>query len=46
MSINNLDFGEYIEFSVKKRFGTITLNRVHRSNAFTIDQLRYLKKSD
>jgi len=45
MSINNLDFGEYIEFSVKKRFGTITLNRVHRSNAFTIDQLRYLKKA-
>jgi enoyl-CoA hydratase/carnithine racemase len=45
MSINNLDFGEYIEFSVKKRFGTITLNRVQRSNAFTIDQLRHLKKA-
>ena len=30
MTSNNLDFGEFIEFSVKKRFGVITLNRVHR----------------
>ena len=45
MPLNNLDFGEFIEFSVKKRFGVITLNRVHRANAFTIDQLRNLKKA-
>ncbi|MFX0187647.1 MAG: enoyl-CoA hydratase/isomerase family protein [Candidatus Hodarchaeota archaeon] len=45
MPSNNLDFGQYIEFSVKKRFGIITLNRVHRSNAFTIDQLKNLKKA-
>lgn len=45
MSSNDLDFGKYIEFSVKKRFGIITLNRVHRSNAFTIEQLENLKKA-
>ena len=43
MSSNNLDFGEYIEFTVKKKFGIIILNRVHRSNAFTIEQLENLK---
>lgn len=36
-------FGKYIEFSVKKRFGIIVLNRTHRANAFTIDQLEHLK---
>ncbi len=45
MSLKDLDFGEYVEFNVKKRFGIITLNRVHRSNAFTIEQLRFLKKA-
>ena len=45
MPSNNLDFGEFIEFLVKKRFGVITLNRVHRSNAFTITQLKNLKKA-
>jgi enoyl-CoA hydratase/carnithine racemase len=45
MSDNNLDFGEQIEFSVKKRFGIITLNRIHRSNAFTQEQLEHLKKA-
>ena len=45
MPSNNLDFGEFIDFSVKKRFGVITLNRVHRANAFTIDQLRNIKKA-
>lgn len=44
MSVNNLDFGEHIQFSVKKRFGVITLDRIHRSNAFTQEQLEYLKK--
>lgn len=41
---SDLDFGQYIEFSIQKRFGIITLNRVHRSNAFTIEQLENLKK--
>ncbi|NVM16337.1 MAG: enoyl-CoA hydratase/isomerase family protein [Candidatus Lokiarchaeota archaeon] len=45
MSINNLDFGEHIEFSVKKRFGIITLDRTQRSNAFTQDQLWHLKEA-
>jgi len=45
MRQENLDFGDYIEFSVKKRFGVICLNRIHRSNAFTINQLRNLKKA-
>jgi enoyl-CoA hydratase len=44
MSSKNLDLGDYLDFDIKKRFGIITLNRVHRSNAFTIEQLRYLKK--
>ncbi|MBY9018994.1 MAG: enoyl-CoA hydratase/isomerase family protein [Candidatus Lokiarchaeota archaeon] len=38
-------FGEYIEFSVNRHFGIITLNRIHRSNSFTIDQLKHLKKA-
>ena len=45
MSSNELNFGDYIEFSVEKRFGVITLNRIHRSNAFTIEQLRNLKNA-
>ncbi|MHA1726965.1 MAG: enoyl-CoA hydratase/isomerase family protein [Promethearchaeota archaeon] len=45
MKSKNLDFGEYIEFKVKKRFGMIFLNRLHRANAFTIEQLRNLKKA-
>jgi len=45
MSSEDLDFGEHIEFSVKRRFGVITLNRVHRSNAFTVEQLENLKKA-
>lgn len=44
MDSEELDFGEYIEFKVQKRFGIVTLNRVHRSNAFTIEQLQNLKK--
>jgi len=35
-------FGEYIDFEVKRKFGIITLNRVHRSNAFTQEQLTHL----
>ncbi|MFX1379815.1 MAG: enoyl-CoA hydratase/isomerase family protein [Promethearchaeota archaeon] len=45
MSSNNLQFGEYIDFTIKKRFGIITLNRVHRSNAFDITQFENLKKA-
>ncbi len=43
MSSNNVQFGEYIDFEIKKRFGIITLNRVHRSNAFDIKQFENLK---
>jgi len=45
MSSNNLLFGEYIDFTIKKRFGIITLNRIHRSNAFDIGQFENLKKA-
>lgn len=44
MLSENTDFGKHIEFAIKKRFGIITLNRVHRSNAFSIEQLENLKK--
>lgn len=45
MSSNNLQFGEYIDFTIKKRFGIITLNRLHRSNAFDIKQFENLKQA-
>ena len=45
MPLDNYDFGEYIEFKIKKRFGIITLNRVYRSNAFSIEQLEHLKNA-
>ena len=45
MASTELEFGEYIEFAIKRRFGIITLNRVHRANAFTVDQLNNLKKA-
>ena len=45
MSSNNLQFGEYIEFTIKKRFGIIVLNRLHRSNAFSIEFLENLKNA-
>ena len=45
MTINNVDFGEFIEFSINKRFGLIKLNRVHRANALTIDMIKNLKKA-
>jgi len=43
MSKNQTDFGEFIDFKVKKRFGIISLVRVSRSNAFTIEFLKDLK---
>ncbi len=45
MITNNVDFGEFIEFSVSKRFGIIKLNRVYRANALTIDMVKNLKKA-
>ena len=45
MASNNLDFGEFVDFSVKKRFGIITLSRVERSNALTIKMLRSIKNA-
>ncbi|NVM19313.1 MAG: enoyl-CoA hydratase/isomerase family protein [Candidatus Lokiarchaeota archaeon] len=45
MTSNNLQFGEYIDFTVKKRFGIITLNKLHRSNAFDIEQFENLEKA-
>jgi len=45
MSESHLNFGEYIDFSVTSHFGIITLNRVHRSNSFTIEQLKHLKEA-
>lgn len=45
MSSNNLQFREYIDFTLKKRFGIITLNRLHRSNAFDIKQFENLKQA-
>lgn len=44
MTSSNLDFGEFIKFTVKKRFGIITLNRVHKANALTIEMIKNLKK--
>ncbi len=45
MASDNLNFGEYIEFSVSKRFGIIKLNRIHRANALTIDMVKSLKNA-
>jgi len=45
MSSSKLQFGEYIDFTIKKRFGIIILNRLHRSNAFDIQQFENLKKA-
>lgn len=45
MSSRDPSFGDYIAFSVKKRFGVIILDRTHRANAFTIDQLEHLRNA-
>ncbi len=44
MSFEGLEFGEFIEFSIKKRFGIITLNRAERANALTTEMLKDLKR--
>ncbi len=38
-------FGPYIEFKAKNRVGIITFNKIERSNAFDIPQLRNFKKA-
>ena len=43
--MDSLDFGEFIGFEVKKRFGIITFNRTNRANALTIGMLKNIKKA-
>jgi len=45
MTSENSRFGEFIEFSIKKKFGIIKLNRTHRGNAITIQMAKELKKA-
>jgi enoyl-CoA hydratase/carnithine racemase len=44
MSALDLDLGENLHFSVKRRFGLITFNRKERGNALTVEMLRNLKR--
>jgi enoyl-CoA hydratase/carnithine racemase len=45
MAKNDSDIKENIEFKVVKKFGIITLKRLHRSNAFTIKFLKELERA-
>jgi enoyl-CoA hydratase/carnithine racemase len=45
MRSNIWDFGDFIEFSVRKRFGIIKLNRAHRANALTLEMAKNLKNA-
>ena len=45
MSSENMEFGEFIEFSIKKKFGFIKLNRIHRGNAIITEMAKNLKKA-
>jgi enoyl-CoA hydratase/carnithine racemase len=45
MSSEKLDFGDFIEFSIKKKFGIIKLNRIHRGNAITTYLAKNLLKA-
>jgi enoyl-CoA hydratase/carnithine racemase len=40
-----MKFGEFIEISIKKKFGLIKLNRIHRGNAITTEMAKNLKKA-
>ena len=40
-----MEFGKFIEFSIKKKFGIINLNRMHRGNAITTEMAKDLKKA-
>ncbi|MFW9827182.1 MAG: enoyl-CoA hydratase/isomerase family protein [Candidatus Thorarchaeota archaeon] len=45
MSSERIEFGDFIEFSIKKKFGIITLNRTHKGNALTIEMAKNLLKA-
>ena len=45
MSSENMEFGDFIEFSIKKKFGIIKLNRTNRGNAITTEMAKSLKKA-
>ena len=45
MSSGNSEFGNNIKFSIKKKFGIIKLNRIHRGNALTTEMVKNLKKA-
>jgi len=45
MSSKNIEFGDFIEFSIKKKFGIIKLNRIHRGNAITTKLAKNFKKA-
>ncbi len=45
MSSQNTDFGNFIEFSYKKKFGIIKLNRIHRGNAITTEMAKNLRRA-
>ena len=45
MSSKSIEFGEFIEFSIKKKFGIIKLNRIHRGNAITPEMAKNLKNA-
>jgi len=45
MPSGNLKFGNFIDFSIQKKFGIIKLNREHRGNAITTEMAKNLKKA-
>jgi len=45
MSSQNTNFGNSIEFSYKKKFGIIKLNRIHRGNAITTEMAKNLRRA-
>jgi enoyl-CoA hydratase/carnithine racemase len=45
MKSQKLDLGEFIEFSTKRKFGIITLNRIHKGNALVIEMAKDLLKA-
>jgi len=45
MTSESIEFGEFIEFSIKKKFGIIKLSRIHRGNAITTELAKNLKKA-
>jgi len=45
MSASNIEFGENIDFSIKKRFGIIKLNRPEKANALTPEMVKNLRNA-